>query len=243
MIYTGGFFSGTDFVTAFSNCDASLGLMMGSFFALVITILFYVIRRILSFNDCFSCIPEGFKAMVPAILILTFAWTLKATTDSLGVKEYVAGLVSGLSVGFLNFLPAIIFLVAIFLAFATGTSWGTFGILIPIVVGTFAGTDKTMMIISISACMAGAVCGDHCSPISDTTIMASAGAQCNHMNHVSTQLPYVVVVAVVSLITYIIAGFIRNPVISLIIGIVLMVGSILIIKYMVDGKLSGSDKN
>ena len=243
MIYTGGFFSGTDFVTAFSNCDASLGLMMGSFFALVITILFYVIRRILSFNDCFSCIPEGFKAMVPAILILTFAWTLKATTDSLGVKEYVAGLVSGLSVGFLNFLPAIIFLVAIFLAFATGTSWGTFGILIPIVVGTFAGTDKTMMIISISACMAGAVCGDHCSPISDTTIMASAGAQCNHMNHVSTQLPYVVVVAVVSLITYIIAGFIRNPVISLVIGIVLMVGSILIIKYMVDGKLSGSDKN
>ena len=243
MIYTGGFFSGTDFVTAFSNCDASLGLMMGSFFALVITILFYVIRRILSFNDCFSCIPEGFKAMVPAILILTFAWTLKATTDSLGVKEYVAGLVSGLSVGFLNFLPAIIFLVAIFLAFATGTSWGTFGILIPIVVGTFAGTDKTMMIISISACMAGAVCGDHCSPISDTTIMASAGAQCNHMNHVSTQLPYVVVVAVVSLITYIIAGFIRNPVISLIIGIILMVGSILIIKYMVDSKLSGSDKN
>ena len=243
MIYTSGFFSGTDFVTAFSNCDASLGLMMGSFFALVITILFYVIRRILSFNDCFSCIPEGFKAMVPAILILTFAWTLKATTDSLGVKEYVAGLVSGLSVGFLNFLPAIIFLVAIFLAFATGTSWGTFGILIPIVVGTFAGTDKTMMIISISACMAGAVCGDHCSPISDTTIMASAGAQCNHMNHVSTQLPYVVVVAVVSLITYIIAGFIRNPVISLIIGIILMVGSILIIKYMVDSKLLGSDKN
>ena len=142
-------------------------------------------------------------AMVPAILILTFAWTLKSMTDSLGAKEYVAGLVNGASGSLLNFLPAIIFLVAIFLAFATGTSWGTFGILIPIVVNTFSGTDNTMMIISISACMAGAVCGDHCSPISDTTIMASAGAQCNHMNHVSTQLPYVVVVAAVSFITYI----------------------------------------
>ena len=232
MIYTGGFFDGTPF----SNCDASFGLMMGSFFAMMLTILFYVVRKILTFNDCFSCIPEGFKAMVPAILILTFAWTLKATTDSLGVKEYVAGLVGGLSVGFLNFLPAIIFIVAIFLAFATGTSWGTFGILIPIVVGTFAGTDKTMMIISISACMAGAVCGDHCSPISDTTIMASAGAQCNHMNHVSTQLPYVIVVAAVSLITYIIAGFLRNAIISLIIGIILMVGCILLIKYITDCK-------
>ena len=236
MIYTGGFFDGTPFVTAFSNCDASFGLMMGSFFAMMLTILFYVVRKILTFNDCFSCIPEGFKAMVPAILILTFAWTLKATTDSLGVKEYVAGLVGGLSVGFLNFLPAIIFIVAIFLAFATGTSWGTFGILIPIVVGTFAGTDKTMMIISISACMAGAVCGDHCSPISDTTIMASAGAQCNHMNHVSTQLPYVIVVAAVSLITYIISGFLRNAIISLIIGIILMVGCILLIKYITDCK-------
>ncbi len=242
MIYTGGFFSGTSFVTAFSNCDASLGLMMGSFFAMLFTIIFYVIRKVLSFNECFSCVPEGFKAMVPAILILTFAWTLKSTTDSLGVKEYVAGLVNGLSVGFLNFLPAIIFLVAIFLAFATGTSWGTFGILIPIVVGTFADTDSTMMIISISACMAGAVCGDHCSPISDTTIMASAGAQCNHINHVSTQLPYVVVVAVVSLVTYIIAAFLRNPVISLIIGIVLMIGAILLIKYINDCKNAQTDK-
>lgn len=241
MIYTGGFFNGTPFVTAFSNCDASLGLMMGSFFALILTIIFYIIRRVLSFNECFSCVPEGFKAMVPAILILTFAWTLKATTDSLGVKEYVAGLVNGLSVGFLNFIPAIIFLVAVFLAFATGTSWGTFGILIPIVVGTFAGTDKTMMIISISACMAGAVCGDHCSPISDTTIMASAGAQCNHMNHVSTQLPYVIVVAVVSLITYIIAGLVRNAAISLIIGIVLMITCIIAIKYIID-KTMNSDR-
>ena len=161
-------------------------------------------------------------------------------TDSLGAKEYVAGLVNGASGSLLNFLPAIIFLVAIFLAFATGTSWGTFGILIPIVVNTFSGTDNTMMIISISACMAGAVCGDHCSPISDTTIMASAGAQCNHMNHVSTQLPYVAVVAAVSFITYIIAGFIHNPVVPLIIGIVLMTLTIILIKYIVNQKQSNS---
>ena len=236
MIYTGGFFDGKDLITAFSQCDASRGLVYGTFVTLIFVFILYIPRKIISYNEFVECIPEGFKAMVPAILILTFAWTLKATTDSLGVKEYVAGLVGGLSVGFLNFLPAIIFIVAIFLAFATGTSWGTFGILIPIVVGTFAGTDKTMMIISISACMAGAVCGDHCSPISDTTIMASAGAQCNHMNHVSTQLPYVIVVAAVSLITYIIAGFLRNAVISLIIGIILMVGCILLIKYITDCK-------
>lgn len=207
---------------------------------MVITVFFYAVRKVLPFKESFACIPEGFKAMVPAILILTFAWTLKSMTDSLGAKEYVAGLVNGASGSLLNFLPAIIFLVAIFLAFATGTSWGTFGILIPIVVNTFSGTDNTMMIISISACMAGAVCGDHCSPISDTTIMASAGAQCNHMNHVSTQLPYVVVVAAVSFITYIIAGFIHNPVVPLIIGIVLMTLTIILIKYIVNQKQSNS---
>ena len=222
MIYTGGFFSGTPFIEAFSDCDAPVGLMLGSFFAMVITVFFYAVRKVLPFKESFACIPEGFKAMVPAILILTLAWTLKSMTDSLGAKEYVAGLV------------------AIFLAFATGTSWGTFGILIPIVVNTFSGTDNTMMIISISACMAGAVCGDHCSPISDTTIMASAGAQCNHMNHVSTQLPYVVVVAAVSFITYIIAGFIHNPVVPLIIGIVLMTLTIILIKYIVNQKQSNS---
>ena len=214
--------------------------MLGSFFAMVITVFFYAVRKVLPFKESFACIPEGFKAMVPAILILTFAWTLKSMTDSLGAKEYVAGLVNGASGSLLNFLPAIIFLVAIFLAFATGTSWGTFGILIPIVVNTFSGTDNTMMIISISACMAGAVCGDHCSPISDTTIMASAGAQCNHMNHVSTQLPYVVVVAAVSFITYIVAGFIHNPVVPLIIGIVLMTLTIILIKYIVNQKQSNS---
>lgn len=232
MIYTGGFFSGTGFIEAFSGSDASIGLMLGSFFALVITIIFYALRRVLTFTESCGCLPEGFKAMVPAILILTFAWTLKGMTDSLGAKEYVAGLVGGISGPWLALFPAVVFVVGAFLAFATGTSWGTFGILIPIVVSTFSGTNHTMMIISISACMAGAVCGDHCSPISDTTIMASAGAQCSHINHVSTQLPYVLVVAAVSCITYIIAGFVQSPVLPLVIGIVLMVGTLFGIKYL-----------
>lgn len=232
MIYTGGFFSGTGFIEAFSGSDASIGLMLGSFFALVITIIFYAFRRVLTFTESCGCLPEGFKAMVPAILILTFAWTLKGMTDSLGAKEYVAGLVGGISGPWLALFPAVVFVVGAFLAFATGTSWGTFGILIPIVVSTFSGTNHTMMIISISACMAGAVCGDHCSPISDTTIMASAGAQCSHINHVSTQLPYVLVVAAVSCITYIIAGFVQSPVLPLVIGIVLMVGTLFGIKYL-----------
>ncbi len=223
MIYTGGFFEGTGFVEAFSNSDASLGLTLGSFFGLVITIVLYQIRRVLSFKDCMDCIPEGFRAMVPAILILTFAWTLKAMTDSLGADLYVAGLVESSAGAFMNFLPAIIFVVGCFLAFATGTSWGTFGILIPIVVAVFQNGDPQMMIMSISACMAGAVCGDHCSPISDTTIMASAGAQCEHVNHVTTQLPYAVLAAVVSFVTYIVAGFVKSAWIALPVGVVLMV--------------------
>lgn len=230
MIYTGGFFSGSGFVEAFSNSDASVGLMLGSFFAFIITIIFYAVRKVLRFSESMSCVPEGFKAMVPAILILTFAWTLKAMTDSLGAAEYVAGVMDSAASGFVNLLPAIIFLVGCFLAFATGTSWGTFGILIPIVVAVFAGTNERMMIISISACMAGAVCGDHCSPISDTTIMASAGAQCNHVNHVTTQLPYAITVAAVSFVTYVIAGFVQNPFICLPIGIALMVATLLVIK-------------
>lgn len=229
MIYTGGFFSGTDFVTAFSQSDASVGLVLGSFFGLVITILLYMVRSVLSFRDCMACIPEGFKSMVPAILILTFAWTLKNMTDSLGAAEFVAELVKSSASGLVNMLPAIIFLVACFLAFATGTSWGTFGILIPIVVHVFENTPGDLMIISISACMAGAVCGDHCSPISDTTIMASAGAQCDHVNHVSTQLPYAIVAAIVSFVTYIFAGFIQSP-LCLIIGVVLMMGAMFIVK-------------
>jgi Na+/H+ antiporter NhaC len=193
-------------ILSFSDSDASVGLVLGSFAALIITVAFYCIRRILSFKKCMNCIPDGFKAMVPAILILTLAWTLKSMTDSLGAKEYVAGLVAGSAAGFKLFLPAIIFVIACGLAFATGTSWGTFGILIPICIAAFPSTADPIRIISISACMAGAVCGDHCSPISDTTIMASAGAQCDHVNHVSTQLPYAISAAVISFLTYIVAG-------------------------------------
>lgn len=234
MLYTGGFFSGVDFVTAFSESNASLGLTLGSFFGLLITLVLYQVRRVLDFHDCMACIPEGFKAMVPAILILTFAWTLKAMTDSLGADVYVADLVYNHARGLLNFLPAIIFLVGCLLAFATGTSWGTFGILIPIVVGVFQNTNPELMIISISACMAGAVCGDHCSPISDTTIMASAGAQCEHVNHVMTQLPYAVTCAAVSFVTYIVAGFVKTAWIALPVGIVLMMGAMLVLKMMGD---------
>lgn len=240
MIYTGGFFSGTGFVEAFSGSDASVGLMLGSFFAFVITIIFYAVRKVLSFSDSMSCVPEGFKAMVPAILILTFAWTLKSMTDSLGAKEFVAGVVNGATGGMLVIIPALIFVVGCFLAFATGTSWGTFGILIPIVVNVFSGTNGSMMIISISACMAGAVCGDHCSPISDTTIMASAGAQSNHVNHVSTQLPYAITVAIVSGLTYLLAGVVQSfvgtvmtAVICLPVGIVMIIGTLLVIRAKV----------
>ncbi len=236
MIYTGGFFGGAGFIEAFSGSDASVGLMLGSFFALIITIVFYAVRKVLRFGESMACVPDGFKAMVPAILILTFAWTLKAMTDSLGAAEYVAGIMESAASGLVSLLPAIIFVVGCFLAFATGTSWGTFGILIPIVVAVFAGTNENMMIMSISACMAGAVCGDHCSPISDTTIMASAGAQCNHVNHVTTQLPYAATVAVVSFVNYAVAGFIRNPFICLPIGIVLMIGTLLVIKKVSENK-------
>lgn len=230
MIYTGGFFSGTDFVTAFSQCVASEGLAIGSFFGLIITIALYSVRRVLRFRECMDCIPDGFRAMVPAILILTFAWSLKAMTDTLGADVFVSELVKSSAGGFMNFLPAIIFLIGCFLAFATGTSWGTFGILIPIVVAVFENSNPTLMIISISACMAGAVCGDHCSPISDTTIMSSAGAQCNHVNHVSTQIPYAVTVASVSFVTYIIAGFVQAAWIALPAGIILMMLVLLVIR-------------
>ncbi|MBQ9937892.1 MAG: Na+/H+ antiporter NhaC family protein [Oscillospiraceae bacterium] len=236
MIYTGGFFSGTDFITAFSECDAPLGLVFGSFIAMVLTVIFYLIRNVLNFSDCMACLPKGFKAMVPAILILTLAWSLKSMTDSLGAAEYVAGLVESGAAGLMNFLPAIIFLIAIGLSFATGTSWGTFGILIPIVVSAFQTVDYQLMIVAISACMAGAVCGDHCSPISDTTIMASAGAECNHVNHVSTQLPYAITCAAVSFVAYIVAGFTTNAFISLPIGIVLMVGTLFAIKFITKKK-------
>lgn len=236
MIYTGGFFSGESFVSSFSNSDASVGLALGSIFAMLITIIIYLLRRVLTFGECMECLPSGFKAMVPAILILTFAWSLKAMTDSLGAAVFVAEAMKRSAGGLMLFLPAIIFLVGCFLAFSTGTSWGTFGILIPIVVSAFADTNPQLMIISISACMAGAVCGDHCSPISDTTIMASAGAQCNHVNHVSTQLPYALLVAAVSFAAYIVAGFVQNPWIPLPVGIILLLICLFVIKQMNEGK-------
>ncbi|MDO4522839.1 MAG: Na+/H+ antiporter NhaC family protein [Eubacteriales bacterium] len=236
MIYTGEFFSGASFVEAFSNSDASVGLAMGSIFAIIFTIIFFSARRVLSFRDCMACIPDGFKAMVPAILILTFAWSLKGMTDSLGAKVYVYEIMNQSAKGLQIFLPAIIFLVGCGLAFATGTSWGTFGILIPIVVNAFQKTDPSLMIIAISACMAGAVCGDHCSPISDTTIMSSAGAQCEHVNHVSTQIPYAITAAAVSFVTYIIAGALQKAAgigwAALPVGIILMVAVLVGIKIL-----------
>ena len=230
MIYTGGFFSGTSFVDAFAGSDASVGLVIGSSVALVFTIIYMVARRVLKFKECMECIPEGFKAMVPAIMILTFAWTLKAMTDSLGAAGYIASLVEGIPAALVNFLPAIVFLVACVLAFASGTSWGTFGILIPIVIAAFGGFGSELTIIAVSACMAGAVCGDHCSPISDTTIMASAGSQSNHINHVNTQLPYAILVAAISFVCYLIAAFVQSPFILLPIGVVITVGTLFVIK-------------
>ena len=236
MIYSGGFFSGTGFVEAFSNSDASVGLMLGSAFALVFTVVYYMIRRSLTFRQMMECIPEGFKAMVPAILILTFAWSLKAMTDSLGAKYFVRDFVQGNAASFQMFLPAIVFVIGCLLAFATGTSWGTFGMLIPIVQNVFS-MDDPLAIVCISACMAGAVCGDHCSPISDTTIMASAGAQCDHVSHVSTQLPYAAVAAAVSFVSYIIAGIVPNAFIALPVSIVLMLCTLVVIR-VIHGKKS-----
>ena len=222
-MYSGGFFHGENgFVDSFANSDAAQGLSLGSTLSLIVIVIYYLIRKNISFKDQMDCIPEGFKAMVAAILILTLAWTIKTMTDSLGAADFVAGLVKSGAESFMNFLPAVVFLVGCGLAFATGTSWGTFGVLIPIVMAVFENYDAQMEIISISACMAGAVMGDHCSPISDTTIMSSAGAQCYHINHVNTQIPYAVTVAVVSFVCYIIAGFVRNAAISLIIAFALM---------------------
>ena len=238
MIYSGGFFSGENFIDAFSNSDASVGLVIGSAIAIVFTVVYLLLRRVISFKDAMASLPEGFKAMVPAILILTCAWTLKAMTDSLGAKIYISQLVEGSAGALQALLPAIIFVIAVGLSFATGTSWGTFGILIPIVLSVFEATNP-LTIVAISACMAGAVCGDHCSPISDTTIMASAGAQSNHINHVSTQLPYALTVAGISFVTYIIAGALAGSglaIVALPIGIVLTVATLLVIKAVTKKK-------
>ena len=233
MIYSGGFFSGINFVEAFSNSDASIGLMLGSSFGLLFSLIYYLVRRSMTFKEMMGCIPEGFKAMVPAILILTFAWSLKGMTDSLGAKFFVRDFVRASATGVQMLLPVIVFVIGCLLAFATGTSWGTFGILIPIVQNVFS-MDNPLAIICISACMAGAVCGDHCSPISDTTIMASAGAQCDHVNHVSTQLPYAVSCAVISGLCYVLAGFLANAglpgLLALPVGVVLMLGFLVVMK-------------
>ena len=225
MIYTGGFFDSAssaylDFVTAFSGSDASTGLVLGSFLALIFTFLLFVPRRVVTFKQFSGALCDGFKAMVPAILILTFAWTLSGVTNNLGAKVYVAEVVRHAAGGLANFLPAIVFLIAVGLAFATGTSWGTFGVLLPIVCSIFPSGE--LMIIAVSACLAGAVCGDHCSPISDTTIMASTGAQCDHIAHVSTQLPYALMVAAVSFVGYILAGFVQNVFVVLPVSFVLL---------------------
>ncbi|MEA4933840.1 MAG: Na+/H+ antiporter NhaC family protein [Lawsonibacter sp.] len=233
MIYSGGFFSGSSFIDAFSNSDASVALLLGSAFGLLFAIVYYIIRRSMSFQEMMGCIPEGFKAMVPAILILTFAWSLKEMTDSLGAKYFVRDFVRSSATNFQMLLPVIVFVIGCLLAFATGTSWGTFGILIPIVQNVFS-MDNPLAIICISACMAGAVCGDHCSPISDTTIMASAGAQCDHVNHVSTQLPYAISCAAISAVCYILAGLLANVglpgLIALPVGVALMVGFLFFMK-------------
>lgn len=231
MVYTGGFFSGETFIDAFANCDASVGLSWGAMIAVIFTVIYLIARRKVSFTDAMACIPKGFIAMVSPILILTFAWTLSGATGALGAKYFVYSVMNGAASGLQLFLPAIIFLVALFLSFATGTSWGTFGILIPIVTAVFP-ADSELLIIGISACLAGAVCGDHCSPISDTTIMASAGAQCNHVNHVSTQLPYALTVAGVSFVCYILAGLIKNWYIMLPISVVLMVATLFVIRLL-----------
>ena len=238
MIYSGGYF-GADrpgFIQAFSDSDASVGLVLGSIAAIVFSVIFYLCRRVISFRDCMESFPEGFKAMVPAIMILCCAWTLKTMTDSLGAKVFISDIINGPAAGLQNFLPAIIFVIAIILAFSTGTSWGTFGILIPIVLAAIPGSSMT--IVAVSACMAGAVCGDHCSPISDTTIMASAGAQCNHVIHVNTQLPYVLVVAAVSFVAYAVTPFVGSVWSALSLAIVLMLVTLFFMRLFLRGAIS-----
>ncbi len=234
LVYNGGILDGVSFVDAFGDTDATVGLPWAGAIALVFTIIYLMLRRIVTFKEAMEQVPKGFFAMVPPILILTFATALKNMTTLLGAKYFVAYMMNGAAASLQNFLPAIIFLVACLLAFATGTSWGTFGILIPIVLSIFPSGE--LQVIGISACLAGAVCGDHCSPISDTTIMSSAGAQCNHINHVSTQLPYAITVAAVSFVSFIVAGFVQSWYIALPIGIVLMIGTMFVIKFITKNR-------
>ena len=236
LIYVGGYFSGASFVDAFGDTDATVGLPWGGIIVLVLTVIYMLCRRTVTFKEAMDCIPKGFNAMVPAILILTLATALKNMTGLLGSDVFVENAMANAQ-SLQNFLPAIIFLVAVGISFATGTSWGTFGILIPIVVGIFPEGNE-LLIIGMSACLAGSVCGDHCSPISDTTIMSSAGSQSNHINHVATQLPYAITVAAVSFVAYIIAGFIQNWMIVLPISAVLMIAVLFVIKAMTKDKVA-----
>ena len=235
LIYVGGFFSGESFVDAFANTDASVGLPWGGIIALVFAIIYLICRKAVTFKEAMEAVPKGFIAMVPAILILTFATSLKNMTGLLGADLFVGSMMENASTHLSNFLPPIIFLVAVGLSFATGTSWGTFGILIPIVTAIFPEGNE-LMIVGMSACLAGAVCGDHCSPISDTTIMSSAGARCNHLNHVSTQLPYAMTVAAVSFVSYIIAGFVPNAWIMIPVSFILMIATLFVLKATVGKK-------
>ena len=244
LLYVGGFFGGDyagDFIGAFGNTDAYVGLPWGGIIALIIIVAYMLLRRVLSFKEAMQCVPQGFIAMVPPILILTLATSLKNMTGLLGAKYFVAGVMEQAAAGLFAFLPAVIFLVACALSFATGTSWGTFGILIPIVTNIFPETSP-LLFVGVSACLAGAVCGDHCSPISDTTIMSSAGAQCNHVDHVATQLPYALTVAALSFVCFIIAGFLPNAWVVLPIGAVLTIGTLFLLKLIQNSKLEQLDK-
>ncbi|MGM9937762.1 MAG: Na+/H+ antiporter NhaC family protein, partial [Candidatus Ornithomonoglobus sp.] len=235
LIYVGGFFSGSDFITAFGDTDATVGLPWGAVIAFILTVIYLIARRVITFKEAMACIPKGFNAMVPAILILTFATALKNMTGLLGAADFVQALMDSAAAGLANFLPAIIFLVACVLAFSTGTSWGTFGILIPIVTAIFDPASE-LLIIGVSACLAGAICGDHCSPISDTTIMSSAGSRSNHVNHVSTQLPYAITVALVSFAVYLLAAAVQSAYILLPVGIVLLIAVLFVIRRVTNGK-------
>ncbi|MBQ2661794.1 MAG: Na+/H+ antiporter NhaC family protein [Clostridia bacterium] len=236
MVYTGGFFDGVSFIDAFAKCDASLGLAMGSLLALIAIMVYLVLRRAVTFKEAMDAVPQGFKAMGPAMLILIFAWTLSAMTNLLGADVFVSGIFESASMGLQYFLPVIVFIVAALLSFATGTSWGTFTILLPLVVACSETISHELLIIAISACLAGAVCGDHCSPISDTTIMSSTGAHCDHINHVSTQLPYALFVALVSAVGYVLAGFVQNAWIVLPVMLAAMCAVLFVIKLIVAKK-------
>ena len=245
MIYVGGFFGtdawgGTDcagdFIGAFGNTDAFIGLPWGGIIALLFTVIYLVARRVVTFKEAMACVPKGFNAMISPILILTLAVSLKATITSLGASVYVHDLMEGAAAALYAMLPAVIFAVACVLAFASGTSWGTFGILIPIVTAIFPASSE-LLIIGISACCAGAVMGDHCSPISDTTIMASAGAQCNHLDHVATQLPYVLTVASVCVVGFIVAGFVQNVYITWVVSFVLLIAVLFVIRSLTRKKI------